>query len=74
MYYVKTQLARLVIVLFLGALFFSVKREKNKLHKSFSMILLVMPVYLVFDAASAYTVNHMDTVPGFVNNIVHRFF
>lgn len=74
MYYVKTQLACLVIVLFLGALFFSAKREKNKLHKSFSMILLVMPVYLVFDAASAYTVNHMDTVPGFVNNIVHRFF
>lgn len=39
-----------------------------------ALLLIVMVVHLLFDALTIYTVNHLDTVPRLLNDILHRFF
>ena len=35
---------------------------------------IALLLVLAFDAATIYTVNHLDTVPRLLNDILHRFF
>lgn len=54
--------------------YFSAGRRNTPLHKTFSTLLVVTPLHLVLDAITVYTVNHLDTVPLFLNSILHRLF
>ena len=52
----------------------SAEKKFTQLHRTFSMLLVVVLLHLVFDGLTVYTVNHLDTVPGLFNNIIHRLF
>ncbi|MBE5938200.1 MAG: hypothetical protein E7265_09265 [Lachnospiraceae bacterium] len=70
----RMELALFFVVVFLSLVFFSAKRKYTSLHNTFSAILVMMMVHLVFDGATLYTVNHLDSVPKLLNDILHRFF
>ncbi|MBO5459064.1 MAG: response regulator [Lachnospira sp.] len=71
---VKLQFGCLVIILFIMAVYFSVKRVKTYSHRIFSASLFVSLFYMIFDMITVYTVNHLDTVPANINRICHNIF
>lgn len=70
----RMEMACFMVVLFMGILYFAVKHEKTKLHRVFSALLIVSMLHLGFDALTVYTVNHMDVVPVWLNDLAHRLF
>lgn len=70
----RMEVACFIVVGFLAVMFFSAKREKTILHRLFSLLITSLMIHLVFDSITVYTVNNMDTVPKFVNDLCHRFF
>lgn len=70
----RMEIALLLILGFIAYVYFSAGRKYTVLHRTFSILLLTMLVNLVFDTVTLYTVNHLDTVPRFWNDILHRFF
>lgn len=71
---IRMEIALLLVVVFVACIYFSAGRKHTLLHKIFSVLLITMMIHLVFDAATIYTVNHLDTVPRFLNDILHRVF
>ena len=55
-------------------MYFSAGGQNSPLHRTFSGLLIAVLVHLAFDAATVYTVNHLDTVPVLLNDILHRVF
>lgn len=70
----RMEIALFLVIVFLASAYFSAKEKSTFLHKLFSVILIVMLVHLFFDGVTIYTVNHMDEVPLFLNDICHRLF
>ena len=70
----RMEIALLLILGFLAYIYFSAGRKYTLLHKTFSVLLITMLIHLVFDTATIYTVNHLDTVPRMLNDSLHRFF
>lgn len=70
----RMEIALFLVLAFVAVIYFSAGREHSKLHKTFSFLLIAILVHLVFDAATVYTVNHLDTVPRLLNDLLHRFF
>lgn len=70
----RMEIALLLVLTFVAYIYFSAGRKQAQLHKTFSVLLITMLVHLVFDAATIYTVNHLNTVPEPVNDILHRLF
>ena len=70
----RMEVACLAVVLFMESMYFSVRREKTKIHIIFSALLLMSTVNLIFDGVTVYTVNHLDTIPIWINNCVHKIF
>ncbi|MDD6095082.1 MAG: histidine kinase [Clostridia bacterium] len=68
------EIALFLVLVFVSFVYFSAERKNTPLHKTFSVILVAMLFHLVFDGATLYTVNHLDTVPRLLNDILHRFF
>lgn len=73
-YMVRMEIACFFVIAFMAAIYFSAKRENTKLHRVFSAFMIVSMVHLVFDGLTVYTVNHMDTVPAWLNEVIHRLF
>ena len=48
-------------------------QEKHRFN-SFDLVLLCGVIYLVFDTITVYTVNHLDTVPLWLNYMCHAVF
>ena len=71
---IRMEIALFLILAFLAWVYFSAGRKHSMLHKTFSVLLIATLVHLIFDAATVYTVNHLDTVPLVLNNILHRIF
>ncbi len=71
---VRMEIACIFVLLILAAMYFSARRENNELHTCFSGLLVLSIIHLALDTATIYTVNHMDTIPISINNIVHRYF
>lgn len=71
---IRMEIACFLVIAFMSLIYFSAKREKSKLHKTFSLFLIMSMVHLAFDGITIYTVNNMDTVPAIINEVVHRFF
>lgn len=70
----RMEIALLLVSGFIAYVYFSAGRKYTVLHRTFSILLLTMLVNLVFDTVTLYTINHLDTVPRFWNDILHRFF
>ena len=67
-------IALILILIFIAFAYFSEERRHTPLHRTFGLILILTPVHLVFDCITIYTVNHLDTVPTLLNNLLHRIF
>lgn len=70
----RMEMACFFVIMLMAILYFSAKREHTKIHTIFSVILVLSMVHLVFDAATVYTVNRLDTVSAWVNDVLHRLF
>ena len=70
----RMEIALFLVLAFVAFIYFSAGRKKTDLHRTFSFLLAVVLVHLVFDGITVYTVNHLDTVPRFLNDTCHRFF
>lgn len=70
----KLQIACMLVIFFIGILYFGTKRVRTKSHIIFSASLWVTAFNILFDMITVYTVNHMDTVPAWINRISHIFF
>lgn len=70
----RMEIALILILAFVAVMYFSAERKKSQLHKVFSILLVVVLVHLVLDAATLYTVNHLAEVPALLNQVLHRLF
>lgn len=71
---IRMEIALFLVLVFIACMYFSAERRAGMLHRTFSALLLVVPVHLIFDAVTIYTVNHLDIMPRTVNDILHRCF
>ncbi len=71
---IRMEIACFLVIAFMSAIYFSVKREKTKLHMVFSLFLIVSMFHLAFDGLTVYTVNHLYSIPLWINDILHRLF
>ena len=56
---IRMEIALILILAFVAGIYFSARRRQTALHKTFSALLIVVIVHLMFDAATIYTVNHL---------------
>ena len=70
----RMEIACVLILIFIAAIYFNAEREKTAIHKTFSTILIVLIIHMVLDGVTVYTVNHLDTIPKWINDTLHRFF
>ena len=70
----RMEIALFLILMLVGYMYFSAERIQSALHQTFSLLLIVLQIHLLFDAATVYTVNHLDTVPPLLNAQLHRAF
>ena len=69
---IRLEIALILILAFVAGIYFSARRRQTALHKTFSVLLIVVIVHLMFDAATIYTVNHLAQVPLVLNDVLHR--
>ncbi|MBP3577880.1 MAG: response regulator [Lachnospiraceae bacterium] len=70
----KTQIACLIVILFIGLMYASSHNRKTRSSKCFLVLLVCCAINLVFDVTTVYTVNHLEAVSPVFNRIVHDFF
>ena len=70
----RMEISLFLTLLFVAMVYFSAGRKHGPLHRTFSVLLLTVLVHLLFDAATVYTVDHLDTVPRLLNDLLHRLF
>ncbi|MBQ8800032.1 MAG: HD domain-containing protein [Lachnospiraceae bacterium] len=76
MLHYKLQIGCMVIVLLIFVLYFRGRQKQKNLKRmtSFERLLFFSLLYFVLDIVTVYTVNHLDTVPVIVNNILHLLY
>ena len=70
----RMEIALILVLVFVAFVYFSAGRRNTPLHKTFSTLLVVTPLHLALDAITVYTVNCLETVPPFLNEVLHRLF
>ena len=70
----RMEIALFIVMGFIAYVYFSAEKKDTPLHKTFSALLIVTLIHLVFDGTTVYTVNRLDAVPQLLNDIVHRLF
>lgn len=79
-FYCKLQLACLAILCFLGYQSIREGRRLNNVsnqrfcNPTFDIMIVCAEIAVILDGVTAYTVNHLQTVPRTVNNICHLLF
>lgn len=71
---IRMEIALILIMLFVAWMYIGAEKKETTLHRTFALLLGVVPVHLVFDAVTIYTVNHLDSVPLWLNDLCHRIF
>ncbi len=71
---IRMEVTCFLVIAFMAIMYFSAKRENTKLHKTFSALLVVTMLHLVFDGLTIYTVNQLHSIPLWVNDVLHRLF
>ena len=70
----RMEIALFLVMAFVAGVYFSAERKNTLLHRAFSILLIAVQINLIFDAVTVYTVNHLDSVPRFLKDTLHRFF
>ena len=70
----RMEIALVLVLGFVAYMYDSAERTRTALHRTFSALLAATLVHLVFDALTLYTVNHLDSVPKWLNDGLHRLF
>ena len=70
----RMEIALFLILAFDACVYFSAGRKNTPLHRTFSILLVVVLTHLVLDGVTVYTVHHLEVVPRFLNDAVHRLF
>lgn len=70
----KLQVACIIILCFIGVIYYSSRSEKSKKHQLFCAVHISSIVQILLDIATVYTVNHLESVPAVVNQLLHRLF
>ena len=70
----RMEIALFIVLAFVACVYFSAGRKNTPLHRTFSALLIVALVHLALDGVTVYTVHHLETVPRFLNDAVHRLF
>ena len=70
----RMEIALFLVLGFVAYIYFSAERKHTPLHRTFSVLLVVVLIHLVFDGLTIYTVNNLDTVPRLLNDVLHRIF
>ncbi|MDO4491143.1 MAG: histidine kinase [Lachnospiraceae bacterium] len=71
---IRMEIALFLVLVFIGIVYFMSERRPTPLHKTFSRLLIVMPIHLALDGITIWTVNRLDIVPRLLNDTIHRFF
>ena len=76
MSHIKLQLGCLAVLLYIAFIYFRECRQyKIRVNQRlFDELLLLGIVSVLLDGATAYTVNHLDTVPPVLNMALHALF
>lgn len=76
MEYCKLQICCIIIVLYIAFNYCIESRNMKKKEKMtlFEGILIVSIISLISDGMTAYTVNHLDTIPDWFNRLIHLVF
>lgn len=74
--YCKLQMGCMLIILYIVFIYYKECRRFKQKHRFsiFDGLLVLGMVCLFFDGATAYTVNHLDSVNKLVNQVLHLFF
>ncbi len=70
----KGQIICIIIIFVIGTLYFTSERKRTESFKWFSAFLITSFTQILFDIGSVYTVNHLESVSGFLNRLVHCFY
>ena len=70
----RMEIALFMVLAFVASVYFSAERKSTPLHRTFSVLLVVVLIHLVLDGVTVYTVHHLETVPRLLNDAVHRLF
>ena len=70
----RMEIALFLVLAFIAYIYFSAGKKHTLLHRTFSALLIVVLIHLVLDGVTVYTVHHLEAVPRFLNDAVHRLF
>lgn len=70
----RMKIALFLVMGFIAYVYFSAEKKDMPLHRTFSVLLVVALIHLALDGTTVYTVHHLETVPVFLNDAVHRLF
>ena len=70
----RMEIALFMVLAFVACVYFSAGRKNTPLHRTFSVLLVVVLAHLALDGVTVYTVHHLEAVPRFSNDAVHRLF
>lgn len=71
---IRMEIACFLVLGMIALMYFPAQKKQSKLHQTFSILLIVALIHLLFDAITIYTVNHLNTVSPVLNDILHRLF
>lgn len=71
---IRMEIALFLILAFLSVMYFPTERKPTSLNRTFSVLLVVTMIHMIFDGITIYTVNHLESVPAFLNAGAHRIF
>ena len=71
---IRMEIACFLVLGMVALMYFPAQKKQSKLHQTFSILLIVSLIHLLFDAITIYTVNHLNTVSPLLNDFLHRMF
>lgn len=71
---IRMEIACFLVMGMVAFIYFSAEKKKSGLHRTFSVLLITVLVYLFFDGVTIYTVNHLELIPRLLNDLLHRIF
>lgn len=71
---IRMEIALFLVLFMVAFMYFSAEKRTTKLHRTFSILLVTVLIYMLLDGTTLYTVNHLDSVPAFSNSTLHRLF
>ena len=70
----RMEIALFLVMAFVAYIYFTADKQNSLLHRAFAALLVTVLVHLVLDGITVYTVDHLDTVPQLLNDMVRRLF